>query len=613
VNAFERVRAPARADQLIGWGLFAAAFAALWATQRAVGYTRDESFYFFAAANHAGWFELLFSRPALAFDDVQIVRYFDYNHEHPALMKDLFGLSHWILHRRLGWLGPALSFRLPAFALAALIAPLLYRMGAALYGRAAGLFAAIAFFLVPRHFFNAQLACFDVPMAAFWLLTVYAFWRAQQRPGTWWACGIAFGLALSTKHNAFFLPLVLAPVAAWLAWKRSAANPAARELVRAFLLLSGVVAALFGFLWIILGPRQFQERFLLLSPHTFLLLALVAGSAMLLRRLKSVDEPSLRPLASLAAMGVLGPLILYVTWPYLWHHPVERIAWWLQFHATHVHYAWFYLGRLLREPPFPLDYVLVKTALTVPTSLLVPMALGLLGVSARVLARGSASVASASGQRWPEVLVLLNAIASIALISHPRVPHFGGVKHWLPSMTFLALLSGYAVSGAVGWAAGAMKGRRFAPPAWSVWGVVALTILAPALWASIRIHPYGTSAYSELAGGAPGAATLGMQRQFWSSNVTGVLPWINAHAPPNARVWLHEVTQLAFVDYQRNGLMRRDLRPANGPHDADVAAYQYHQEFREHEFNIWQVFQTRRPSTGLYIDETPQVVVYTRR
>jgi hypothetical protein len=73
------------------------------------------------------------------------------------------------------------------------------------------------------------------------------------------------------------------------------------------------------------------------------------------------------------------------------------------------------------------------------------------------------------------------------------------------------------------------------------------------------------------------------------------------------------VTQLAFVDYQRNGLMRADLRPASGPDDADLAAYQYHQEFREHEFNIWQAFDTRRPSTGLYLDETPQVVVYTRR
>jgi len=30
--------------------------------------------------------------------------------------------------------------------------------------------------------------------------------------------------------------------------------------------------------------------------------------------------------------------------------------------------------------------------------------------------------------------------------------------------------------------------------------------------------------YGELAGGTPGAATLGMQRQYWSNNVTGVLP-----------------------------------------------------------------------------------------
>ena len=31
-----------------------------------------------------------------------------------------------------------------------------------------------------------------------------------------------------------------------------------------------------------------------------------------------------------------------------------------------------------------------------------------------------------------------------------------------------------------------------------------------------------------------------MQRQFWSNNVTGVLGWLNEHAPANARIWLHE-------------------------------------------------------------------------
>ena len=80
-----------------------------------------------------------------------------------------------------------------------------------------------------------------------------------------------------------------------------------------------------------------------------------------------------------------------------------------------------------------------------------------------------------------------------------------------------------------------------------------------------------------------------------------------------AWVWLHEVTDLAFRDYQRNGMLRPDLQPAGGPEDAQLAAYQYHQEFREQEMRIWQAFGTRKPSFGLYLDETPQIVVYERR
>jgi hypothetical protein len=210
-----------------------------------------------------------------------------------------------------------------------------------------------------------------------------------------------------------------------------------------------------------------------------------------------------------------------------------------------------------------------------------------------------------------EGLVLINALASIAIISHPEVPHFGGVKHWFPSMPFLALLAGCSVVRAArpleALAGTATAIRRTAPIA----GLFAL-MLTPALLETARNHPYGTSYYSELAGGLPGAATLGMQRQFWSNNVTGVLPYLNERAPRGARVWLHEVTGLAFRQYQRNGLLRGDLVLASGPQDAQLAAYQYHQELREHEFNIWQAFGTQKPVFGLYLDETPQVVVYQR-
>jgi hypothetical protein len=192
------------------------------------------------------------------------------------------------------------------------------------------------------------------------------------------------------------------------------------------------------------------------------------------------------------------------------------------------------------------------------------------------------------------------------------VPHFGGVKHWMPSMTFLGILAGAAVARGCTALVERLRARRPGLPHAAVAAPVFAVLMLPALLGLVRVHPYGTSFYSELAGGLPGAASLGMQRQFWSNNVTGVLPWINANAKPGARLWLHEVRWESFRDYQRNGMLREDLRPAGGPFDADIAAYQYHQEFREQEFNVWQAFGTRTPVTGLYLDETPQVVVYQR-
>jgi hypothetical protein len=192
------------------------------------------------------------------------------------------------------------------------------------------------------------------------------------------------------------------------------------------------------------------------------------------------------------------------------------------------------------------------------------------------------------------------------------VPHFGGVKHWLPSMPFLGILAGMAVVSGCTALVERLRARR---PTLSFAAVVApvfALLMAPALIGLVRVFPYGTAFYSELAGGLPGAASLGMQRQFWSSHVTGVLPWINEHAKPGARIYLHEVTGYSFLHYQENGMLRRDLRMVGSPFDADIVAYQYHQEFREHEFNTWQAFGTRTPVTGLYLDETPQIVVYQR-
>jgi 4-amino-4-deoxy-L-arabinose transferase-like glycosyltransferase len=607
-------RAPTRDEKRLAWALWALTVAALWATEAVVGYTRDESVYFAAGESYASWFRLLFQSPSRAFTDAAIVRAFDYNHEHPVLMKVLFGLSHQLFHQTLGWLRPATAFRIPAFAVSGLVPALTFLLGSALYGRTAGLFAAISFLLVPRHYFNAELACFDLPVAAVWLLVIYAFWRAleEARWGLW--CGVAFGLAIATKHNALFLPFIVSPFALWRAWETSRGDASAREGLGRFVGLFAAVALLYGLLVVSLGGGAgFQKKFFLLSPHTLLFVGLAVGAGWVLRGLFATNAATARALLPLATMAVLGPILFYLHWPYLWHAPVDRTAWYLAFHATHNHYAWFYLGTLLREPPFPLAYVVVKTALTVPTSLFVPMVTGLGALVGRALL--SVPARTREWVRRPsmsEALVGVNAVASILIISHPQVPHFGGVKHWLPSMPFLGILAGAAVARGCAALVERLRARRPGVPHAAVVVPVFTLLLVPALIGLVRVHPYGTSFYSELAGGLPGAASLGMQRQFWSNNVTGVLPWINANAKTNARVWLHEVHGLAFRDYQRNGLLREDLRPAGSPLDADIAAYQYHQEFREQEFNVWQAYGTRTPVTGLYVDETPQVVVYQR-
>lgn len=593
----------ARMDRRIGWALFGLAFVALLLTEQPVGFVRDESVYFHAAESHARWFQLLVSSPSQAFTDQAIVRSFDFNHEHPALMKNLFGLSYVLFHEKLGLLRPAAAFRLPAFAFAAALLPLIYALARRLFGRPAALFAALTFYLVPRHFFHAHLSCFDMPIATMWTLVVYAYFRAQEAPRWWLYTGLAFGLALATKHNGFFLPVVLIPFSLVLGWRASKADAKAREL---FLWVNGVfvfAAVLYGVMVAALGPQRLQAGFEVLSPQLGVFVAAVVAGAVLTWHLARAHEATFRAVAPLVAMAALGPLLFYAHWPYLWHHPVDRTAWYLAFHLTHNHYAWFYLGELLRGPPFPLSYVLVKTALTVPTSLFVPMVLGFGWLGVRAWRKEITFL---------ELLVAANAVASIALISQPQVPHFGGVKHWFPSMPFLAVLAGGAlVRGAKGLSE--PLGRRWkAATERRVFVALAVACALPALIATKELYAFGTSAYSELAGGVPGAASLGMQRQFWANNLTGVLPWINANARPGEGVYLHENHGGQVRDYQRNGMLRTDLVIVGSPQEADLVAYQYHQEFREFEFMTWNAFGTTRPVTGLYLDETPQVVIYRR-
>jgi hypothetical protein len=566
---------------VIAAGLALATFLVLFANSTHMGLTRDEGYYFDAAERYAGWFRELGREPGHALSEPVIRRYYEINREHPVLFKNLMALSFLAFapeRTRSGHSWPpentggyVRAMRLPAQFLSSLTVALLFLFGCSLGSRRVGLFASLAFLLAPRHFWHAQLACFDMPVTLLWLATVMAYRKSRHSVGWGIATGAIWGLAIAVKHNAFFLPPLLV------------------------------------LHWLITEGRKFS-----LSRKGF--------------RIPRI------PLAFFS-MLLLGPLVFFLHWPFLWHQTIERLGWYFGFHLHHINYYWEYFGTLLTDAPFPWMYPFAVTALTLPLPTLLLAGWGFFALAGRRLGHplrtcgkwlarliGTRAGTSETGDTTQEPrglesldsfdgwLLILNAFVPLAIIAIPSVPIFGGMKHWLHAMPFLCLLAGMAL---VRFLEPLQKGLRgkWRSPAILFAGAAGLALL-PSLLGLVHIGNYGSSYYNELAGGVSGAADLGMQRQYWSNNVTGVLPWINQEAPRGARVHLHEVNGECFRIYKQDGYLRPDLRAAWMPDHADFAAIQYHREFVDAEYRVWNRTGSKKIAHGLYIDEVPIILVY---
>lgn len=110
--------------------------------------------------------------------------------------------------------------RLPAAFLTLLLAALVYRWAAGLYGRPAGLLGLLLCASDPNLLAHGRLATADIFVTAWLLMAFYWLWRSLRRPGVLYLClsGIALGLALASKFSAWFaLPIggILLVARAW--------------------------------------------------------------------------------------------------------------------------------------------------------------------------------------------------------------------------------------------------------------------------------------------------------------------------------------------------------------------------------------------------------------
>ncbi|HEY0711735.1 MAG TPA: glycosyltransferase family 39 protein, partial [Polyangia bacterium] len=519
------------------------------------GIGRDEAQYFRAGERYWGWFETLghnlrHGRFADSFQRATINAYWGDNKEHPAIMKVLYGISWRMFHRchcvrdRASHVVPvtgshatiplfareSTAFRFPAILMAALGAALVFFLARLWVGRVPSTVAAVLSVAQPHYFFHAQIAAFDAPITVMAVAVGYCYWRSLRSPRWAIAAGVVFGIALGVKHNAWLMPVFL------------------------------------------IGHYVWMRRHDLLARGR--------------RRLTPIP-------AAFVSMALLGPIVFFLHWPLLWTSPVTHTRWYVLRHLQHEHYNFEYLGRNWNNPPKELDRKLVRATfpfvsagLTVPVTTLALAAVGAVVLVRRRRGRDDTASAPLPGDRdatpivsehvppdakrstWlrpgddidraPGAFFFVQVLGPMAVIAVPETPIFGGVKHFMPAMPYLAVVAGFGfawLARTLGglWTSVASSAATLRSIPRALPAITAAVVCLPAVLETRRSHPDGLSHYNLIAGGFAGGASLGMNRQFWGYSVLPILDWFGRQVPPSRATYWHDVLYESVLAYVRDG------------------------------------------------------------
>ncbi|HEY5946655.1 MAG TPA: hypothetical protein VIV40_14230, partial [Kofleriaceae bacterium] len=310
------------------------------------------------------------------------------------------------------------------------------------------------------------------------------------------------------------------------------------------------------------------------------------------------------------SLALLGPLTLFVVWPWLWHSPITHVKQWLAFHLTHVHYNFEYLGNNWNAPRFPWHVALLTTLFTVPVATLAAACAGASVLFVR-WRRGD----NADDERGPALLLALSAAASIGPFFLGSTPIFGAEKHWMPALPTLTIAAGVGAAWAARRAAEYVRAARSISEVVAdrlALGVVGGAIVLACATETVAAQPYALTWYNALAGEAPGGADLGMNRQFWGVSARGVLPFIGYQFP--TRVYSHDASP-AWGWYHRLGIIRGfpDAGPEMvGIDRSNLALVIHEKHFNRHDYMIWRSYGTVKPVFVLRSEGVPIVTVYKR-
>ncbi len=515
------------------------AWLVLFYTASPIGITYDEPIYSGRSQMAWQWLSLLATSPSDALSRSSIDELWNAKDMHPALAKLTAALTSRLALLHVNWGVSPFTFPRTGtmFSVGLALGFLYLLLRAAGLGRALSILGPGLLLFMPRVFGLSHLISLDAPIMAVSFLAVAAAWWAVERDDRFSLiiAGLAFGCALATKVNGFFVPFITLPYA------------------------------------FLLRPRR--------------------GVGLLL------------------VSVVLGPLVFFATWPWMWHDTFRRLAEYLAFHWHHWEIGVLYFGRVYVLAPW--HYPLVMTAITTPVLTLLLAVAGFGGwLNLLAALRKPSSLLQAPPFKRLWLLAGWALVINLGPSMLPSSPKYGGVRLFLPAMAWLAVL---AVLGLRPLLAFARRKAQLPPErAWVISAALTAAVLLPSASMVAHFFPWELSSYNGLIGGLPGATRAGMEPTYWGETYISAAWWLDAHAPQGARVWIDPPGMESVVRmYKVFGDLRPDIVTVAGAaafSSADFAVCQ--NKPTEFSPEVKRLLSTTAPTWTDSLDDVPLIFLW---
>lgn len=295
--------------------------------------------------------------------------------------------------------------------------------------------------------------------------------------------------------------------------------------------------------------------------------------------------------SGLLPMFIIPPVVFFAFWPWLWKNTIERVTELVLFHLQHFEIPVFYLGQQYVIAPW--HYALVLMVMTIPFIILTPFIFGVFSINS-------------IDRKKINGFVLFNAFFPILLISLPWVPKYDGVRLFLPAFPFLCMISGLGVKYIY------EKLRKTKLVKFCI-SCYLLLFLLSIYFSVVKIHPFQSSYFNELAGGIDGAAKKGFELEYWGNAYLETLEWLNHHSYSSFWLCMTAIDPKAyfpFAFYKDIGLLNENVR-FTSKDKADYAILLIRKGLFDKE--MWEYFLTEDPVFSVKKSNTLLVGIYKIR